>query len=159
MRHYELALSDDPTDKSREFGTTGDNLAIHFSMEGTTAFFNSPVPTRWEMDNCRVVEMTDDNPWNSSEVNTSQARSSLSLEMATFPQVCALDGILIKNGCGIHNNKCGCLDSNLSVFEFTIQLRHHTQSSYPLVEVLLLVVVLFVVYVRKPLQNIQLTFL
>ena len=117
MRHYGLTVSDDPTDKAREFGITGDDFLIPFAMEGTTIFFNSHVPTRWEMENCRVIEMTDDNPWNPMAVNIASVGSSIpSIEATTYRQVCALDGIL-KKGCDIYECECRCQDSDLSVFD------------------------------------------
>jgi hypothetical protein len=68
------------------------------------------------MENC-VVEMTDDNPWNPMEVNIAYIGSVLpSMEIATYQQVCTLDGI-IKKACDVHNCKCGYQDSDLLVFD------------------------------------------
>ncbi len=67
MRHYGLVVSDDPTDYDRTFGVSGDDFVIPFEISGTTVFFSLRVPTRWELDNCRVVDMTMDSPWSPSE--------------------------------------------------------------------------------------------
>jgi hypothetical protein len=54
MRHNGWMVSDDPTDNNRTFGITGDDVVIPFEIMGTTIFFTSHVPTRWELANCRV---------------------------------------------------------------------------------------------------------
>jgi hypothetical protein len=64
IRHSGIVVSDDPTDKTREFGITGDGFHIPFTMQGTTIYFDSRVPTAWEYENCRIVELTTDTPWN-----------------------------------------------------------------------------------------------
>jgi len=64
LRYFGLVVSDDPTDKTRDFGITGDDLFIPFEMAETTIFFITREPTQREMENCRVVEMMDENPWN-----------------------------------------------------------------------------------------------
>jgi hypothetical protein len=62
--------ADDTTDKTREIGgIKGESFVIPFEMEGTTVFFKTRFSTQWERENCHVLEMTDDNPWNPVEVN------------------------------------------------------------------------------------------
>lgn len=46
IRHSGLVVSDDPTDKTRDFGVTGDGFHIPFKMQGTTVYFESRCPTR-----------------------------------------------------------------------------------------------------------------
>ncbi|KAI2499224.1 Reverse transcriptase (RNA-dependent DNA polymerase) [Fragilaria crotonensis] len=114
MRHGGLAVSDDPTDYNRVFGITGDDFVIPFEIVGTTVFFTSHVPTRWELDNCRVVEMTLDSPWNPAEVHIRGVRiaKSTDLEHRTLREVCALANIP-RCSSGKH---CHCCDSDMSVF-------------------------------------------
>ncbi len=91
MRHYGLVVSDDPTDYDRTFGVSGDDFVIPFEISGTTVFFSLRVPTRWELDNCRVVDMTMDSPWSPSEVSIrSVTIDSTDFETRTMREVCAL---------------------------------------------------------------------
>ena len=69
IQHYGLTVLDDPTDKNREFGITGEDFVVPFDILGMTVFFKSRAPTRWEMENCRLVELTCDSPWNPTDVN------------------------------------------------------------------------------------------
>jgi hypothetical protein len=97
IRHYGLAVSDDPTDKTRDIGISGDDIIIPFEIKGTTVFFKSRLPTRWEMANCRTVELTVDSPWNPAEVNT--ALIALlptlvpSIEVSEYRKICAMEGM------------------------------------------------------------------
>jgi hypothetical protein len=56
MRHNGLVVSDDPTDHGRVFGITGENFTIPFEITGTTIFFSSRAPSRWELQNCRTTK-------------------------------------------------------------------------------------------------------
>ena len=92
IRHAGLVVSDDPTDKTRDFGIVGDHCYIPFEMSGTTVLFKSRVPTQWEMENCRMVVLTLDVPWNPSQVTIASVAplSDETLEMRTYRTVCAL---------------------------------------------------------------------
>jgi len=46
LHYFGLVISDDPTDKTRDFGITGDNFFIPFEMAGTTIFFITRVQTQ-----------------------------------------------------------------------------------------------------------------
>jgi hypothetical protein len=50
--------SDNPTDHDQPFRISGNDFTILFEASGTTIFFSSRVQTKWELKNCRVVEMT-----------------------------------------------------------------------------------------------------
>ena len=110
IRHSGIAVSDDPTDNTRDFGITGDNFSIPFQMKGTTVYFEARVPTTWENENRCAIALTLDTPWNPGEVNISAATSSpLSIEQVTYEKVCALERIprcpLLCDGdcqCGSH---------------------------------------------------------
>ena len=70
-RHCGFVVSDDPTDRTRAFGITGDDIHIPFLMQGTTVYFESHVPTAWEFDNRRTLALTIDAPWNPGKINMS----------------------------------------------------------------------------------------
>jgi hypothetical protein len=74
FRHYGRSVCDDVTDKNRAFGTEiNDKFVIPFHMSGTTIFFESRVPSRREMDNCRVFVMTHDSTWDPMAVQIASA--------------------------------------------------------------------------------------
>ena len=115
IRHSGLVVSDDPTDKTRDFGVTGDGFHIPFKMQGTTVYFDSRCPTMWEYENCRIIELTVDMPWNPGEVNISATAShKLTMEQVTYRNVCALDRIPRRaEPC---DDRCAC-ESDLSIME------------------------------------------
>jgi hypothetical protein len=102
IRHNGITVSDDPTDKTRAFGITGGvDFHVAFQILGTTVYFETRVPTSWEYENCRLLELTCDTPWNPGEVNISAASATspkLTIEQVTYQNVCALDRI----------PRCGC---------------------------------------------------
>ena len=126
IRHSGIVVSDDPTDKTRDFGITGDTFHIPFEMQGTTVYFVSRVPTAWEYDNCRIVEMTIDTPWNPGEVNISVINASnLTMEQLTYRNVCALERIpRCDNRCA---DECSC-GSDLSFFDTGSLIRRMVSS-------------------------------
>jgi hypothetical protein len=113
LRHCGHTVSDDPTDKTRNFGIAGEDFLIPFNMEGTTVFFNSRVPTRWEMENCRMIEMTDDNPWHPADVNIGSLKTVPSNEQSTYRQISSIEGI-VRTANIDHVERP---DSDLSVFD------------------------------------------
>ncbi len=99
IRHGGFVLSNDPTDMTRRFGIVGDDFHIPFEIEGTTIYFQSQVPTRWEMENCRILEINFDAPWNPTEVLISAGRS-----LAPY---CQTPSSIGESGVGVaetHNN-------------------------------------------------------
>ena len=99
IRHYGLTVSDDPTDKTKEFGISGDDFFVPFKVSGTTIFFKSRSLTRCGFEDCRVVDMTVDAPWNPSEVNISMTLSMQpvsTLESLEYRRVCAVEGIVTR---------------------------------------------------------------
>ena len=115
IRHSGLMVSDDPTDKTRHFGITGDDFSIPFTMHGTTVYFDSHVPTAWEYENCRIIDLTIDMPWNPGEVNISATAASneLTIEQVTYRHICALERIPRCASCG---EQCSC-GSDLAVLD------------------------------------------
>ena len=95
IRHSGLTVSNDPTNKTRAFGISGRVFFIPSQMTGTTVFFNSRAPTKWEYESCCTVELTFDTPWNPGEVNIARASSSIetTLEQQTFRNLCAMEKI------------------------------------------------------------------
>ncbi len=85
MRHYGVTVSDDPTDSTRVFGATLDVTVIPFKMDGTVVCFESRVPSRYELDNCKTVIMTDGNVWDPSNVRI--ASVSVTSEVTNLPIV------------------------------------------------------------------------
>jgi hypothetical protein len=84
-------------------------------MIGTTVFFESRVPTIWEYENCRIVELTLDTPWNPGDVKIALLSSNNStLEQTTYCNLCAMERIpRCTNHC---RAECEC-GSDLSVFD------------------------------------------
>ena len=113
--HSGLVVSDDPTDKARDFGIAGEEFHIPFTMQGTTVYFDSRVPTTWEYENCRILELTVDTPWNPGVENISSAASNkITMEQVTYRNVCALDRITrCVETC---DDRCSCT-SDLSLLE------------------------------------------
>jgi hypothetical protein len=94
-------------------------------MKGTLVFFQSRVPTRWEIENCRTIELTQDHLWNPNEVNKAKVTTKYQkddIESETYRQVCAFTKLLcVINGV----NDCKCqsnIDSGLSVFDEHIMI-------------------------------------
>jgi hypothetical protein len=42
--------------------------------QGTVIYFNTRVPTEWEMENCRIQMKTNNTPWDPSKVEISSVR-------------------------------------------------------------------------------------
>ena len=122
LRYNGLTVSDDPTDKTRDFGIKGDDFLVPFEISGTTIFFKTRIPTRWEGENCRTIEMTADAPWNPAEVNIAQvatAPSSLPpIEVSEYRKICALNGT-IKSRIDDDDGD----ESDLSVFTPSIMMK------------------------------------
>jgi hypothetical protein len=69
IRHYGRPLCDDITDRSRPFGIDIDSeFIIPFTMSGTNIYFQSRVPSQWELENCRTFVMTHDSTWEPTTV-------------------------------------------------------------------------------------------
>ncbi len=70
LRYYGVSVSDDPTDSTRPFGITITNVVhVPFKMDGTTVYFETRVPTQYELENCKTIQMTDDTVWEPSSVS------------------------------------------------------------------------------------------
>jgi hypothetical protein len=69
LRHHGISVCDDITDRNRRFGIDihGEHF-IPFEMKGTNIYFDSRVPSKWELQNCRIITMTDDNVWDPTVV-------------------------------------------------------------------------------------------
>ena len=107
IRYNGLGVSDDPTDRNRIFGTAGTDVAIPFEISGTTVFFASRAPSRWEIQKCRVVEMPLDSPWNPAEVYIrSLGASRGTIEETTMREICSMRSV-ISSG-----KPCECRESS-----------------------------------------------
>jgi hypothetical protein len=80
IQHFGHSLCDDVTDRDRFFGITMDEVSIPFTMTGTNIYFETRVPTTWEMENCRTIIMTDDALWEPDNVSIAQVKN----EMRTY---------------------------------------------------------------------------
>lgn len=60
IRHFGIPVSDDPFDRSRQFGIDHDELFIPFSTSGSTVYFESFLPTNEELEQCKHIVLTDD---------------------------------------------------------------------------------------------------
>ena len=104
IRYNGFTLSDDPTDNNRIFGISGTDLEIPFEITGTTVLFVSHSPSQWELDNCRVVELTLDSPWNPQEVFIrGLSTKGTNVEATTMRQIHAVD---VKLGTHCSCEKC-----------------------------------------------------
>ena len=132
IRHNGMTVSDDPTDKNRFFGVTSGDLEIPFEMKGTTVFFQSHAPTRWELENCRTVELTRDHPWNPNDVTISEVNTGANnadMESEEYRKVCALTkkpSGAVKYGttCEYHDDQV----SDLSAFDDHIMITRMVSS-------------------------------
>jgi hypothetical protein len=78
LRHRGIPVCDDITDRHRRFGIdVNGECFIPFSMKGTNIYFESRVPSRWEMQNCRTIVMTDASNWDPSEVTIASLNRGL----------------------------------------------------------------------------------
>ena len=74
LRYYGVSVSDDPTDNTRAFGITVTNIVhVPFKMDGTTVYFETRVPTQYELENCKTIPLTDDTVWEPSSVSIANA--------------------------------------------------------------------------------------
>ena len=94
LRHFGITVSDDPTDTTRLFGISSDDVQIPFEMDGTTIYFNTRAPSTWEMENCKVIHVTDDTVWNPASVTIAQVHTLTDIpiiETTTMRNLCALN--------------------------------------------------------------------
>jgi hypothetical protein len=69
LRYHGIPVCDDITDRNRRFGIeVHSEVFIPFEMKGTTIYFESRVPSKWEMKNCRIIVMTDNSVWDPENV-------------------------------------------------------------------------------------------
>jgi hypothetical protein len=91
IRYNGLVVSEDPTDRNRMFGIAGTDVAIPFEISGTTVFFISRAPSKWEIENCSVIEMTLDSPWNPAEVYIrSLGATRGTIKETTMREICTM---------------------------------------------------------------------
>ena len=82
LRHFGITVSDDPTDSTRPFGISSDEMFIPFQMDGTTVFFDTRVPTAWELENCKSIQVTDGTVWNPANVTIAGVTTTSDLPIA-----------------------------------------------------------------------------
>lgn len=75
IRHFGIAVSDDPYDSTQSLGIDHDDLFIPFMTEGCTVFFETFVPSDEELESCQHIVLTDGEiKWNPSDVQMSHNR-------------------------------------------------------------------------------------
>jgi hypothetical protein len=64
-RNFGISLCDDPFDPHRklEIHDPETNVRIPLDMLGLTCYFDSRVPSKYELDNCQHIIMTSDEVW------------------------------------------------------------------------------------------------
>jgi hypothetical protein len=83
-----------------------------FTMKGANIFFETRVPTTWEMDNCRMIVMTDDAVWEPDNVSIAQIlrdRDNYSDELNSISDVFSdsqLTSRFVSAAVQIHMIKC-----------------------------------------------------
>jgi len=83
MRMFGLSVCDDPWDEYRTLGVDCEDAFIPFEMDGTNVFFETRVPTDWELLNLPVIPITGDT-WDPSTVVMKGAKSREEAEMRTI---------------------------------------------------------------------------
>ena len=53
-----------------------------FIMDGTMVYFDSRVPTAWEIENCKNIQMTDDSAWDPATVTIAGITTKPGLPLA-----------------------------------------------------------------------------
>jgi hypothetical protein len=124
IRHFGLVVSDDPTDKACILGIVGNNFIAPFEMSGTTVLFKSRVPTQWEVENYRIVELTAHAPWDPSEVTIACVNTPL---YETFDEVTHRLISALSNRLPRLNDDNDCC-SDLSIYEATRMIQRMTSS-------------------------------
>ena len=90
LRYNQFIVSDDPTDHDRPFGIQlphGDILP--FDMNGVVVSFDTRVPTDLELDQCKRITMTSDEPWDPSSVTISALQAEI-IERQALKQILSL---------------------------------------------------------------------
>ena len=64
IRAYGIDVSDNPFDRERDFGIQYDECFIPFATEGSTVYFDTFVPTDYQLEALRHIELTSDDKWN-----------------------------------------------------------------------------------------------
>jgi hypothetical protein len=76
IRRIGRPVCDDVTDKTRQFGINiDDKFVIPFTMTGTTIYFETRVPSNWELENCHILVMTDESTWDPNTVSITTVTS------------------------------------------------------------------------------------
>ena len=82
LRHYGVTVSDDPTDSTRAFGiTVEDDVYVPFKMEVTTVYPETRVPTQYQLENCKTIQLTDETVWEPSSVSIASVTTVMSSDL------------------------------------------------------------------------------
>ena len=75
IRSHRYSVCDDPWDPNRPFGIDLDGIFIPLLASGPNLFFESRVPTDWEMDSLPIIEITA-SVWNPADLHMPRPLSS-----------------------------------------------------------------------------------
>ena len=67
VRSFGYSLCDDPWDPNRPLGLDTEDLFIPFAADGSTLYFDSRVPSSWELENLPTIVLTAPH-WNPAEL-------------------------------------------------------------------------------------------
>jgi hypothetical protein len=95
---YGVTVPDDPTDSTRAFGiTVEDDVYGPFKMEGMTVYFETRVPTQYELENCKMIQLTDETVWEPSSVSIASVTVTSDLPIIEMSECRKTSAIHIRN--------------------------------------------------------------
>ncbi len=120
LQHFGITVSDDPTDSTRPFGISNEHLNIPFQMDGTTVHFDTRVPTKWELENCKSIQMTDSTVWDPANVTIASVTTTLDLPLM---EVLVRRTISTLNVNDTNNTSAAASDNDLTPYDDTTMLK------------------------------------
>eukprot|EP00804_Cyclotella_cryptica_P002136 CCRYP_006553-RA/>CCRYP_006553-RA protein AED:0.41 eAED:0.40 QI:0/0/0/1/0/0/2/0/181 len=77
IRAYGISVSDDPCNKSPDFGISHESCFNPFNLQGSTVFFESFVPSDEHVNTYQHIKLTSNEEWDPSEVQMKTACGSV----------------------------------------------------------------------------------
>ena len=111
LRYYGITVSDDPTDSARAFGITVEGgTHVPFKMDGTTVYFETRVPTQYELENCKTIQVTDETVWEPSSVTIASVTVTSDLPMIELSERRKISAMSVMNNNNIPPPEESCND-------------------------------------------------
>ncbi len=121
LRHFGITVSDDPTDSTRPSGISNEHVNIPFQMDGTTVYFVTRVPAKWELKNCKSIQMTDSTAvWDPANVTIASVTTTSDLPLM---EVLTRRTVLTLNVNNMNNTPATASDNNLTPYDDTTLLK------------------------------------